>query len=1327
MPKKTWNILSFSDGMNAKKTEKDIDPKGFEFSNNYISFTDGSIASKGLFDTIEGFNLKEGGFQENLSFQGTPNLYKVFPEIGFRKFGKAQYDSSSASWKELDSNSSTGTVHHGLEVGISVLIIDSGDNVVSSGGRNESLIAKKGIVTEVVDFNSFKIDVTGMANGNEIFYAINADYNVKEVLKSDPSSSYYENKYLLTSQDRKFGFYNIGQNKSWFGKVNGTNTNVFGNNCWFLDSRYLWDTQQHSRYDSTYQYIVNTKINNAYYETSAFRLLPEAPLEYYNGRCVRPFGLYAIEREQHRFAENAYVIYPGWYALRSHILSPSEYHRTQEEDTADITNYGNDINYNLEYYQGAGTVNINATPKYTFDDLAANAGNPTGPSNYPNSGPTTPFQVSMSVSHGQGTSGDALGDWQFQSGDTHSYLKFGMSYLYDNIEDEFAVESNISPLTMPDGTEGWVNMTQGSPSADKALIMSWFFYVGENSYTENQSLMFNSFEGDVPEAKAVAEFRGSGMNNGFSNDKCLNPRIVGARIYLLGDYANYDGEGYNEYEEPLYLAKIDFSANKTGKSHDNFVSTSWANSSSSADGVYGQKIVIPGVPVLTYPLINTYNHNENIHVWYKSSAIVNRKLYAGNVHYFDKNQPNWETHKPIHKPDRILVSPPNKFDVLPSTNYLDVMQGDGQDITHIESLNNKLLVYKNDDMFLIDCSGEFEILEATNINAGVTNSTKVTKTPEAVYWVNSSGVWGYDIENPILNIVEEKFDAEKWHSQVYSDECYLTYEPKSKMLLLFTQFKGDHITTTDDPTNVLYISTITGSVFFKTELAKNHLNQIPIGATVADNFLYTSISDTTTSDLGYLHLNHATTGVVGEKQSGMWEFRIVQDGSYDYQFPDNSIKKLSVRYRGGEANEYDNWDEVNTNNLTVPRIAAVDTTNEAEVLAATEAQIIHFNEMVNDATETETHPTSGSEYADIFNWTLERELEISAGIYYVTYYLSMEANEYTSTNNLVDADSGVKLPGAQESLSVYGTTCVGFTDGTGANGIRNTPNSLTLFNQIFHNPGVTPVADVWNVFINRNNDYDAGESFNIIYQINGGAVNNNIVSYTTDPANDDCNVIGASAGGGATYTNAYNSKKATAALRDALLADSDFLLYFDIGSLVTGDQTAVTGLPGDNDGTGLVHYEYFTITSKASTYPDSTFNISWGSSSHLGGNLHRFNPTAEHSTGNMLITKNIDFKMPGVRKKVYKAYVSYKTGTGNTITAQYMINGDGTWHTAVLKNSSNQIVSEVPASAEWSRFSIEDNDTNRTNSIYSIQYKIEGSGYIEIDDMSIIYRDKPPR
>jgi hypothetical protein len=1337
MPKKTWNILSFSEGLNFKQNSKDIDAKGFEFSNNYISFNEGSIATKGLFDTVPGLNLSAGGFQQNLSFQGTPNLYKVFPEMGFRKFGKAKYTSSGTLWQELDSNNGTGTVNHGLDVGTKFIVIDSGDNVVSGGIRNASLVGEIATVTSLSTNSKFQSTLSGMSNGDEIFYAICSDYDENHPLKSNPSSSYGENKFLITSQNSKFGFYNLGVNKSWFGKLNGGSTNVFGNDSWFFDGRYLWDTQQHSSYNAAYKDIIKTDINNAFYETSAFRVLPEAPPKYFGGRCVRPFGLYAIEREQHRFSENAYVIYPGWYALRSHILAPDEYHRMQEDSTDDVSDIVWNEEHNNEWYKGAGTVNINSTPQYTFDNLATDAGNPIGPAGYTNQGLSSPFQVSLAVSHGQSTDGDAPGDWQFLQGDTHAYLKFGMSYLYDTIEEEFALESTIAPITLTDGSEGWVNMTQGSPQADKALILSWFFYIGENQFTENQNLMFNSFDEAVPNTKGVAEFRGSGMNNGFSNNQCLNPRIVGARIYLMGDYANYDGEGYNEYEEPLYLAKIDFTANKHGMSHDNFKSSDWSSSSNSADGVYGQKIVIPGVPVLTYKLINTYEHNDSIHTWYKTAAVVNRKLYAGNVHYFDKNQVNWDRNKPVHKPDRILISPPNKFDILPSANYLDVMQGDGQDITHIEGFNNKLLVFKNDDMFLIDCSGEFEILESTNKGLGVENSMKVVQSPVATYWVNSSGVWGYDIENPISNIVANKFDAEKWHSEIYSNKCFLKYEPKSKMLLLFTRYQGKHFTSTDEPTNIIYINTITGAVFFKNELAKNYINAVPSGAVIADNFLYTTISDASVADLGHLHVDNTTVDIPATKQSGCWSFRVVNDNTYDYQFYNNSLRRLSVRYRTGEASEYDNWDELNSTDFTLPQIASPDETNYDDVLAVTQLQIDHFNAKVNNTAETETHPTSSSEYADIYTWNLDRTLDggTENQSYFVTYHLFLEAKNYGTTDNLTDSGSAAGLTGVQESLSVYGTTCVGFTDGSGSNGIRNTPPGLSTWTQEYHTPGINHTNGVWNVYVDRRGDYSVGESFVLISNVaapNEPSPDFGLDFHETSADANDSNIVGDYKVGssGAKWTNALNSSNATASLRTALLNNDHFNQFYTIGSLQTGDESAVTGLAGESDNdSGTDHYSYFTITAKGSTFPGNSFDIYWGQSSHSGGTVYRFNPASEHSTSNTLITKDIDFNQPGIRKKIYKAYVTYKTSASptNNISVEYMINGNGTWNTAILKNSNNEIVTSIPASTEWNRFTIEDNDSVKTNSIYSIQYKISGSAYIEIDDMSIIYRDKPPR
>ena len=102
MPKKAWNITKFNEGLNLSKNSKDIEGKGFEYSKGYLSLNEGSIATEGLFARVQGLINSEGCFQENYSYMGTPNLYKVFPEIGFRRIGKAVFDSTANAWKEQD-------------------------------------------------------------------------------------------------------------------------------------------------------------------------------------------------------------------------------------------------------------------------------------------------------------------------------------------------------------------------------------------------------------------------------------------------------------------------------------------------------------------------------------------------------------------------------------------------------------------------------------------------------------------------------------------------------------------------------------------------------------------------------------------------------------------------------------------------------------------------------------------------------------------------------------------------------------------------------------------------------------------------------------------------------------------------------------------------------------------------------------------------------------------------------------------------------------------------------------------------------------------------
>ena len=145
------------------------------------------------------------------------------------------------------------------------------------------------------------------------------------------------------------------------------------------------------------------------------------------------------------------------------------------------------------------------------------------------------------------------------------------------------------------------------------------------------------------------------MNEGFSNWGQWNPRIVGANVWLT-----YNNEG--AIDDPLWLATISFENTKKSFSHDGIevesTSEDWDASNEGAGYTVRHQFIkgIPTVPVLTYSLKNGYKHTDNIHAWYKTHAIVNRRLYAGNVAYYKDKEINLsQDASPDVFPDRILT------------------------------------------------------------------------------------------------------------------------------------------------------------------------------------------------------------------------------------------------------------------------------------------------------------------------------------------------------------------------------------------------------------------------------------------------------------------------------------------------------------------------------------------------------------------------------------------------------------------------------------------------------------------------------------------------
>ena len=145
------------------------------------------------------------------------------------------------------------------------------------------------------------------------------------------------------------------------------------------------------------------------------------------------------------------------------------------------------------------------------------------------------------------------------------------------------------------------------------------------------------------------------------------------------------------------------------------------------------------------------------------------------------------------------------------------------------------------------------------------------------------------------------------------------------------------------------------------------------------------------------------------------------------------------------------------------------------------------------------------------------------------------------------------------------------------------------------------------------------------------------------------------------------------------------------------------------------------------TYYSGSFNkiVKWNDSAG-GGNT---TPTGSGDSGIIYFrTKDFDFGQPGVRKKVYKVYITYKTTNGEAaaLDANFAIDGSTTFTEFSTSKSTNYSASGFADSAgQWKTAILI--PTSSINNIYSFALQFANANITNdfaINDISIVYRMK---
>jgi len=216
-----------------------------------------------------------------------------------------------------------------------------------------------------------------------------------------------------------------------------------------------------------------------------------------------------------------------------------------------------------------------------------------------------------------------------------------------------------------------------------------------------------------------------------------DPRIVGGRVYFKDETSG------NDYSNDYHLL-CDINLEKGIRKNLTDGYTVWELETS---GKLHSTITIDDPTFETYYSINGYQGDiDSITARYKTGVIANRSLYVGNV-YVDG----------IAYGDRMMKSPVNKFSVLPSTSFLDVVVNDGESIVKLVLYGDRILQYKQSNMYVVNIAQAIEFLETSYEGVGVNKPCQVTTTEFGIVSINKNGCWIFTGEG-LKSLSEGKID-----------------------------------------------------------------------------------------------------------------------------------------------------------------------------------------------------------------------------------------------------------------------------------------------------------------------------------------------------------------------------------------------------------------------------------------------------------------------------------------------------------------------------------------------------------------------------------------
>ena len=583
-------------------------------------------------------------------------------------------------------------------------------------------------------------------------------------------------------------------------------------------------------------------------------------------------------------------------------------------------------------------------------------------------GPSTLLTRTMTVQAGRGPTtrqhvisvdddGDAVA-----VGASHSWR---LSLVVEQIDDVI-MDIRVNSATYADGGSDYVShvgvlsnavpgfhvaLNQPGTAPDEGFGWGADWQVGMSLiYDGNQeSLITTCGQKDSPETKS---FNYSSANGGKSPDICIfcqydsgdvdsgtwNKRITGAVMYMK---RLNDKKWYPQVEMDFVKGKATalFSGVERPVINQNF----------SSDRIYLFQIksldVLEPQLAITYESRTGISHDEkSIHSLWKTSCVANRRVYIGNVKTF------FEDGSTKSFPDKMMRSLPNKFDIFPISESVDVAIHDGESIIALMEYNDRILQFKEKSLYIINASQDVEFLEDKLEYRGISHKSSVFKTEYGIVWANKNGCYHYDgqrVHDLLLKDGRPLIKQTTWES--FIGQPLVGYNARQKQIIVvrdsrksFTLtgtidpaasttvtgvgtkflsevYVGDSITVTEETKVVASIESDT-SLTLTSAFSDNSNDTSPDCTPAGDAYIYDMITKSWTKGVGVFSQTNKTNFAVdsdgklilhthdGSSTSALVEWNdkasqtlpkiITKDIDFGSPSQKKSVKKVYMSYKG---------------------------------------------------------------------------------------------------------------------------------------------------------------------------------------------------------------------------------------------------------------------------------------------------------------------------------------------------------------------------------------------------------------------------------------------